>query len=427
MSIGPSRIRIGLVAALIGFAGFAAVATTAQAKMAGSFYQAQIKAGKSKGAASKATKAAMKGVKGFYGFKLKARDIPAKNGTLIWSKKGPNNRPEASRTDVVLYSSKSFPGNRKAVVSGTVMIPKGKAPAGGWPVISWAHGTVGLADQCAPSKLLKRTDDFDYGAGDLIGDWLAEGYAVVATDYEGLGTPGIHPYLVGDSEGRGVLDIVLAARQLNPSLSKDVVLTGHSQGGQAILFAAKLADTSWGKGANYLGTVSYAPASNLAAQAPLLSALTSYGLSSLALQILRGMVAADPSIKAKDLLTDEAWKLYPKTETLCSDTLTTAVEQAGLRPGSLLKPGWDNTPNGRRFTDQLNAQNPAVKVGAPVLIPQGLADETVQPTFTQLLITQLTPLNPGLIKYETFAGATHSSILEQSKPQVDPFIAGLFG
>lgn len=420
-------VAAGLTALLASLVGLAALTSASQAQMPGSYYQAQLKAKGSKNAAKKATLAAMKGEKGFYGFKLKAKDIPAKNGTLIWSRKGPKNRPEASRTDVVLYSSKSFPGNRKAVVSGTVMIPKGKAPAGGWPVISWAHGTVGLADQCAPSRRLKEADDFDYGSGDLIGDWLAEGYAVVATDYEGLGTPGIHPYLVGDSEGRGALDMVLAARQLNPSLSKDVVLTGHSQGGQAILFAAKLAETSWGKGANYLGTVSYAPASNLAAQAPLLSALTSYGLSALALQILRGMVVADPSINAKDLLTDEAWKLYPKTDTLCSDKLTTAVEQAGVRPGSLLKAGWDKTPNGRRFNDQLVNQNPAVKVGAPVVIPQGLADETVQPTFTQLLITQLTPLNPGLVTYETFAGADHSTILEQSKPKVDPFIAGLFG
>lgn len=426
-TLDQSVRRFAVLLGLVALSASVALAHDADASMKGSYYQTQLKAKKSKSAAAKATKAAMKGVKGFYGFKLKSKDIPAKNGTLVWSKKGSNNRPEASRTDVVLYSSDSFPGNRKIVVSGTVMIPKGKAPAGGWPVISWAHGTVGLADQCAPSRLLGRADDFDYGSGDLIGDWLAEGYAVVATDYEGLGTPGIHPYLVGDSEGRGALDIVLAARQLNPSLSKDVVLTGHSQGGQAILFAAKLAETSWGRGANYLGTVSYAPASNLDVQAPLLSTLTSYGLSSLALSILRGMVVADPSIKARDLLTDEAWKVYPKVDTLCSDQLTAATEQAGLRPASLLKPGWENTPNGRRFESQLIKQNPAVKVGAPVMIPQGTADDTVQPTFTQLLVSQLTPLNPGLISYETFDGADHSTVLERSKPKVDPFIAGLFG
>ncbi len=401
---------------------------SAGAAMKGSYYKAMVKAKKSKKAATRATRAAMKGTRGFYGFRLKKRFIPARAGTLIWSRRetGKKNRPEASRTENVLYSSKTFPGNRKTVVSGTVMIPKGKPPAGGWPVISWAHGTVGLADQCAPSRLLGDTAYYGSDGGQLIGGWLSQGYAVVATDYEGLGTPGIHPYLVGNSEGRGVLDIVKAARQLNGKISKRVVLTGHSQGGQAILFAANLATTRWGKGANYLGTVSYAPASNLDVQAPLLSVLTDYGLSSLALAILRGTVAANSAIKPRDLLTDEAWALYPKTETLCLDKLTAEAERVDLLPGELLRPNWDRTLNGERFDAELVKMNPAVKVGAPVLIPQGGADTTVQPQFTDLLVSQLDPINPGLISYEIFPGATHSSILLDSRTEVDQFIGDLF-
>ena len=70
-------------------------------------------------------------------------------------------------------------------MSGTVAIPKGKAPKGGWPVVSWAHGTIGAADACAPSKIAMP------GAYDqkLLNRWLKAGYAVVRTDYEGLGTP----------------------------------------------------------------------------------------------------------------------------------------------------------------------------------------------------------------------------------------------
>ena len=74
--------------------------------------------------------------------------------------------------------------------------------------------------------------------------WLAAGYAVMRTDYQGLGTPGVHPYLVGESEGRSVLDIIRAARDLDSSIGKRFLIAGHSQGGQAALFAAGEAN-SW--------------------------------------------------------------------------------------------------------------------------------------------------------------------------------------
>ena len=87
---------------------------------------------------------------------------------------------------------------RQAVaVSGTVAIPKGKAPKGGWPIITWAHGTTGIADQCAPSRDSASSPAHGYiaYAYPQLNGWLKAGYAVVRTDYEGLGTPGAHPYL----------------------------------------------------------------------------------------------------------------------------------------------------------------------------------------------------------------------------------------
>jgi hypothetical protein len=100
-------------------------------------------------------------------------------------------------------------------VSGSVAVPTGKPPKGGWPVITWAHGTTGVADVCAPSRDFAGTPNptgETYINGDLSA-WLAAGYAVLRTDYQGLGTPGKHPYLIGKAEGRGVLDIVQAARE----------------------------------------------------------------------------------------------------------------------------------------------------------------------------------------------------------------------
>src|SRR4029079_13844509 len=99
---------------------------------------------------------------------------------------------------------------------------------------------------------------------------VGEGWTFVATDYEGLGTPGVHPYLVGLSEARGVLDIVRSAQQLPTSgVSADspVMIFGHSQGGGAALFAAEQAAT-WAPELHVVGTAAGAPAGDLATTAP---------------------------------------------------------------------------------------------------------------------------------------------------------------
>ena len=116
------------------------------------------------------------------------------------------------------------------------------APAGGTnrprPVVTWAHGTTGVADRCALSQLPDRSRAAAVRRRPRAG----AGYVVAATDYEGLGTEGVHPYLVGQSEGRGVLDAARAARDLRAAgAGKQVLVLGHSQGGQAALFAGELA------------------------------------------------------------------------------------------------------------------------------------------------------------------------------------------
>lgn len=155
-----------------------------------------------------------------------------KHGDLIWWRKetGSDALKNASSNRLVLYRSQGV--GKNVAVSGSVAVPKGRAPKGGWPVITWAHGTTGLADSCAPTV----NGDLTAYIHPLLQTWLKKGWAVVRTDYEGLGTPGsVHPYLIGKSEGQGVLDIVRAARQLDPRIGRKVVISGHSQGGQAAL------------------------------------------------------------------------------------------------------------------------------------------------------------------------------------------------
>jgi Secretory lipase len=151
------------------------------------------------------------------------KDLPGQHGTLIWARKAGGLVPlgNARYTKLVLYSSKT-PQGKTAAVSGSVAVPRGKPPKGGWPVITWAHGTTGVADVCAPTRDSAETPNppGESYINSELNAWLAAGYAVLRTDYQGLGTPGKHAYLVGTAEGRGVLDIVQAARELDPRIGK---------------------------------------------------------------------------------------------------------------------------------------------------------------------------------------------------------------
>lgn len=135
----------------------------------------------------------------------------------------------------VLYSSISdFGGERAIVASGAVYFPEGKPPAGGWRAMLWAHGTKGVADRCAPSFA-----GLDAAESEFVGRWLARGYAVIAPDYEGLGTPGPHPYMGLGSAARSMLDAARAFAS-DPRLARDLVIVGHSQGAHAAFGAGLL-------------------------------------------------------------------------------------------------------------------------------------------------------------------------------------------
>jgi dipeptidyl aminopeptidase/acylaminoacyl peptidase len=133
----------------------------------------------------------------------------------------------------VLYRSVGL-RNQPIAVSGLVIIPGGPAPATGRPIVAWAHPTTGVTPPCAPSLALEH---FAHIPG--LKTLIERGYVVTATDYPGLGTPGPHPYLVGISEARAVLDSVRAARAMpGAGNGNRFAVWGHSQGGHAALFTA---------------------------------------------------------------------------------------------------------------------------------------------------------------------------------------------
>jgi pimeloyl-ACP methyl ester carboxylesterase len=166
--------------------------------------------------------------------------------------------PTGMRAWFVVYGSTGLDGQPVAV-SGLVLAPKGAPPAAGWPVIAWAHGTTGIADRCAPSK-----DGITGIPGD-VRDLVKQGRVVTATDYQGLGTEGTHPYLVGVSEGRSVLDSIRAAQALpDAHAGKATVVIGHSQGGHATIWAAELAP-SYAPELDIRGAVATSPPADLPA------------------------------------------------------------------------------------------------------------------------------------------------------------------
>lgn len=141
----------------------------------------------------------------------------------------------SARADRITYKSKSL-ANRDIVVSGALFTPKGRPPAGGWPVVAWQHGSSGRADQCSPSTALNKNGKVDlYGYSGFVAQLLKAGYAVTATDYEGLGTEGDHPYIVADSEGRGAIDSVRAGKEAEPDVVQRT-LPGRPFSGWACLY-----------------------------------------------------------------------------------------------------------------------------------------------------------------------------------------------
>jgi pimeloyl-ACP methyl ester carboxylesterase len=402
------RVRKAVVMAIVALTAlvlFAASAQRAEAKSKGKVH-------------SKVTK----GPKGLSFYKP-PKKLPKQHGSLIWARKASGLVPlaDARYTKLVLYSSRT-PQGAKDAVSGSVSIPKGKAPKGGWPVITWAHGTTGVADVCAPSRnsvASPAQPSISYIYPDL-NDWLRAGYAVVQTDYQGLGTPGKHPYLIGEAEGRSVLDIVTAARQLDPKISKRFLIAGHSQGGQSALFAAGEA-SSWTPRLRLRGTVAFAPASHLLEQVPVLKALTTPNpLTALATLIVDGASTQSSAIDVNRLLSDEVLAFYPLLQSQCLEQLAGSNELGGVPPSHLQRSGIDLAP----LNPVLAGMNPLVTTAAPILIAQGTADTTVFPIYTDKLNDELVKAGDQ-VTYKKYSGIGHGGVVTAGEPDALAFFQQL--
>ncbi len=337
-------------------------------------------------------------------------------GQVIWARRLTSAAalPGAAENLLILYHSRTLAGQDTAV-SGTVSIPPGQPPADGWPVLSWAHGTTGVADICAPSRDAPGHPSHicNQLADEMLSKWVKRGWAVVKTDYEGLGTPGRHPYLVGASEARGTVDIVVAARQLHPGIGRRWAVMGHSQGGHAALFTASLAP-AWACDLDLIGAVAIAPAGGPHDMITELrgSRAQATGLG-FAILALLGAAAVDPDVRLDQLLSRPAHRLLAIARTGGIDDLSAPGLHPPLVPADLFRPGADLGP----LLRILAANDPAtLRLGVPALIAQGSDDPIAVPCRTDR-ITRSLSAGGALLDYHVYPGKGHFDVIAAAHTQ----------
>jgi len=314
---------------------------------------------------------------------------PGAPGTLVWTRPldGTMALPSASSNTLVLYRSLD-PAGGIVPVSGTISIPRGAVPPGGWPIITWTHGTTGLGPQCAPSLDTAGGPEHAYIADirALLDGFVQAGYAVVATDYQGLGVAGFHPFMLGGPTGRNALDLVHAARQLSPDLGTRYAVVGHSQGGQVDLFATSQGPQVLGD-LKLVGNVAFAPGSHIAEW---LATVMADDKASPALPyvmyVLSAYAHADPSIDLTRILTPQAIAHLPDLFEGCMTHATTS----GYWSTAISRDQFLEDADVTAFLDKGLQNEPGLqKISVPTLIVQGTADHTVPPIYTDDVAREL--------------------------------------
>lgn len=330
--------------------------------------------------------------------------LPARAGVPLRSEAVEVQATLASAREALrlLYTSEDGRwGSGLLPVSGMLYLPRGAMPAGGWPVLAWAHGTLGIADRCAPSWTGLRERDASY-----LDRWLAAGYAVVVTDYQGLGGPGPHPYMNWRAEGRSVLDAVRAALALRPrELANRVMLAGQSQGSGAALGAARLA-------------AGYAP--ELAVRGVIATGLNSSfpdgpvrlperNSSNMFLSHAAGGLR-DEAPPIEDLLNDQGRQLLEAARSGCTAKVAGLARK--LRVAKLADAyavSMDRLAELRLpVTDA-----PSTPLGLPVFVGTGLADATLPPERQYAAVAAMCAAGDA-VEWRRYAGHGHDGALHGS-------------
>lgn len=357
--------------------------------------------------------------------------------------------PSVPNADVSLlnHTMPALAGGRTTATT-LLFVPKGVAPAAGWPVLAWMHGTTTvLSKTCAPSLTLDTLDGgltaegfrSDYAA--LIASYVHAGYAVVAPDLEGIGaaatTP--YPYFNAVSSARSLIAGLKAAHLADARLSKRWAAVGHSDGGRGVLAVQQyLADVPE---LDFRGTVAYAPFTSIAASVDRLATLAAtdpanaglyagiqnffVAMMSTALGTASASTVDTAALMGADLLAQ-----LPTLRTQCVFSAFGAIAGAvaAKPPGGFagFKAGWNPVPAMQAF---LSANDLAAVPGfAPAhatLIVQGTADVFVQEPLAAAFANALVARGAPVI-YRSYAGADHGSIVNVAGTDVLAHLAARF-
>ena len=309
------------------------------------------------------------------------------------------------------YVTTDVTGNN-VTATGLVLTPKtGRTNK----TVVWGHGTTGLADKCAPST---SPAVFWPEARAAIAALLAKGWTVAAPDYPGLGTVAAHPYLIGGSAARSMIDSVKAARRLDAALTAQYVLDGHSQGGQGALFGGQLAPAYDGD-LVLRGVVAIAPVSNVDMLAPIIPGTPGQGYLVMA---LHGLNAVDPSVNPATILAPPA---RLRSGILLTGCLYEILDRFAPLTASQLLVGGALPP---AVVSKLAAyDNPAQSApSAPVLIVQGTDDEAVPFDITAGPLVDQMQTYSQPVDFVPVDGANHDGAVFATVTMVADWIAARF-
>ena len=299
----------------------------------------------------------------------------------------------------ILYAGLGYHGGPRDV-TGIALVPDVPVPPEGLPIVGYAHGTTGLGDSAAPSQV-----GFTRLEREHIARWLAAGFIVAVTDYEGLSTPGPHPYLNGEAVADDVVDAVRASRQLGVPTTGGWVVAGFSQGGHAALFVGLMA-TRYAPELDFRGTVSLAPPVHMPLLVQTATADGSRQVSILTSYLLAGLPISHPDFDPRALLTDEGDRLV--------DLAATAPLVEVLKAGRGLTNDHVGTTNldGREGLDALldTCRVPVTRFDRPVLVAAGSADEVVPLEVVEQFVDDLRAAGTD-VEYVRHEGANHGAVL----------------
>ncbi|MFD6103695.1 lipase family protein [Nocardia salmonicida] len=332
--------------------------------------------------------------------------------------------PGSARAERLLYRSTTA-GDQPTTTSAAVYFPAGQAPQGGWPVIAWAHGTVGLGDDCAYSVGGPAAVERDWA---YLGTWLNQGYAIVAADYAGLGGPGEHPYLNGIAEAHNVVDAVKAATEQYSSLSNRWAVVGQSQGAGAAVFTARYATEFGGPDLDYRGAVGTGVPAYIEDVIQLLGpgvppvALSSH-LTAYVLYILSGLRTTYPDLNIDGLLTDTGRTWLARAQTACIGPLGDELAAAKPSIGSMFARPMSSIPDVHGLLAHYMGL-PESGYDRPLFLGQGLQDIDVVTPET-LRYAAVLQANRQPLTFRTYP-TDHDGTVNASLVDSVPFVSALF-